>query len=225
MAKRIHGETSLKVEGEYVTLRLTMGAMQDLEHLLDCSFYELPSLTLAQEKISMDIWIPVLAAMLGYAADSEKGQRKAISVIERADPLELLKALSECFSRTFNPAGVPKKTKEDDEEEEEEKSAPMPSNEFWGSLYDTAAMIGIKPAQLVDYTLPEYTHMVRGWKMRNGIDPDQARKSAPMSRKRMMKLFDDHDQKQPPKDTAERATANDTSRDFNGKSIDRKKLH
>lgn len=101
MAKKICGETSLKVGARTVRLRLDIGTMMDLEDHFDMGLVPFLSQRLPEFRLK-DLAVLYLAMTGGDYADGE-ACREAGDDLVRAGLTDSAKAISDCFEATLMP--------------------------------------------------------------------------------------------------------------------------
>lgn len=107
MAYRLHGETSLKVGGDTITLRLTIGGMQDLEDHVGCSIFDFMARMVAGGEPRLDHILSLLCVMTGGNPAADADREKAFDLFRKAEETALFTALFTCYSNTMRPLGVP----------------------------------------------------------------------------------------------------------------------
>jgi len=104
MARKISGETSLKVGARTVRLRLDIGAMMDLEDYFDMGL--VPFLSERLPEFRLGDMAALYAAMTGLDFTDDTARKKAGATIMKIGLMRAATAISACLEQTLNPGGV-----------------------------------------------------------------------------------------------------------------------
>jgi len=107
MAKKICGESSLKVGARTVRLRLDIGTMMDLEDHFGMGL--VPFLAERLPEFRLKDMTALYLAMTGGDFTDEAARKKAGEALVRAGLAEAATAISNCFEATLAPDVSPKK--------------------------------------------------------------------------------------------------------------------
>jgi len=101
MARKICGESSLKVGARFVRLRLDIGTMMDLEDHFDMGL--VPFLSKRLPEFRLGDMAVLYAAMTGTDFADPVIRKKAGAVLIKVGLLNAASAISSCLEQTLNP--------------------------------------------------------------------------------------------------------------------------